>query len=132
MYLYLDRPVCALAERDAFLLAAMRTWVAAARTGRCVCRALSSGFAARQAPDAMADFITAMAMLDRRGLEPVRVAPIVWPKVTDGEARLLSLFALGSGPHAGRAAAALVHDEAIAPLLGAIDAVRTILEETAA
>ena len=126
MYAYLDRHVRDLDERDLFVLSAMRGWVAAARGGRCVCHALSRGFEARAVPEVLGDFVSAMATLDHNALARLRFAPVAWPKVTDDEARLLALFALdrdGEPERLPSVAAGLVADDAVAPLLGAIDAV---------
>lgn len=126
MYAYLDRPVRALAEADIFLVFAMRGWVAAARGGRCVCHALAGGFRRRGVAAALADFATAMALIDRAGLTQLRFAPVVWPKVTDDEAHLLALFALGRGRDTAAIAAlaaTLVEAEAVPRLLTAVDTV---------
>lgn len=135
MYAYLDRPVRSLADADLFLLSAMRGWVAAARGGRCVCHALAGGFRLRGVSEALEDFATAMALVDRAGLSRLRLAPVIWPKVTDDEAHLLSLFALGRGRDDARIAAmaaTLVQEEAVPRLLAAVDTVGTALAGDAA
>ena len=132
MYVYLDRPVRSLADADLFLLSAMRGWVTAARGGRCVCHALASGFRQRGIFGALEDFVTAMALVDRAGRSQLRLAPVIWPKVTDDEAHLLSLFALGRGRDVARIAAlaaTLVEDEAVPRLMTAVDTLGMALAE---
>lgn len=134
MYAYLDRPVRSLSDSDIFLLSAMRGWVTAARAGRCVCQALSGGFRQRGVSEALEDFVTAMALVDRAGRSQLRLAPVIWPKVTDDEAHLLSLFALGRGRDAVRfaaLAATLVEDDAVPRLMTAVDVVGMTLEDGA-
>lgn len=134
MYAYLDRPVRALADADIFLLSAMRAWVAAARGGRCVCHALSGGFRQHGVFEALEDFATAMALVDRAGRSQLRFAPVIWPKVTDDEAHLLALFALGRGRDAARIATlakTLVEDDAVPRLMTAVDVVVVALEDRA-
>lgn len=135
MYAYLDRPVQALGEADVFILSAMRSWVAAARSGRCVCHALTPGFAQRGVSEALADFATAMALIDRSGAAQFRFAPVIWPKVTDDEAHLLSLFALGRSGETERIAAlagTVVTLDAVPRLICAVDTVGVALMGDAA
>ncbi|MFT3977648.1 MAG: hypothetical protein QM688_11115 [Sphingomonas bacterium] len=135
VYAYLDRPLRSLAGNDLFLLSAMRGFVAAAHARRCVCQVLSVGFEARAIPEALPDFVTLMALLNRSGTTPLRFAPLVWPKVTDDEARVLALFALarqGDGDRLAVLLGELVREEAVAPMLGAIDAVDMALAGNAA
>lgn len=136
MYAFLDRAVQDLADADVFLLSAMRSWVAAARAGRCVCHALAAGFAKRGVTEALEDFATAMALIDRAGRAQFRFAPVIWPKVTDDEALLLALFALGrDGGDCARisaVAASLVQEEAVPRLLCAVDTVGVALMGDAA
>lgn len=135
LYDYLDRPVRDLSELDLFTLCAVRGWVGAARAGRCACRALLLGFERRAVADALPPFGQIMATLDRFGATTLSAAPAGAPVVTDDEARLLTLFRLarGSGRHElERAAAALVRQEAVAPLVGAADAVGAAMTRDAA
>ena len=132
MYAYLDGPVRTLPDDELFLLSAMRGWVTAARGGRCVCHALGSGFRQRGISAALHDFVTAMALVDRAGRSQLRLAPVIWPKVTDDEAHLLALFALGRGRDAARIAAlaaTLVEEEAVPRLMTAVDTVGMALAE---
>lgn len=132
MYAYLDQPVRSLADADIFLLSAMRAWVTAVRGGRCVCHALAGGFRQRDVLEALEDFVTAMALVDRAGRSQLRLAPVIWPKVTDDEAHLLALFALGRGRDAGRIAAlaaTLVEEDAVPRLMTAVDVVGVALAE---
>ena len=134
MYAYLDRPVRSLSDNEVFLLSAMRGWVTAARGGRCVCHALAGGFRQRGVAHALEEFVTAMALVDRAGRSQLRFAPVVWPKVTDDEAHLLSLFALARGrdtPRFTALAATLVEDEAVARLVTAVDHVGSALMDDA-
>lgn len=124
MYRYLDRPVDRLDEPDRFILAAMREWVSAARTGRCPCRSLLPGFVARGVPDALRDFGIAMAAIDRDGTEMLQFGRNGYGIVTEGEARLLELFGAamhGESARVKRIAGALVTDDAIAPLARAAE-----------
>lgn len=135
MYAYLDRPLRSLAEPDLFLLSAMRSFVAAAHRKICVCKAIEDQFAGRAISEAIPHFVAAMALINRDGNEPIRFAPIVWPKVTDGEARILSLFALGRSGDTSRLrdlALGFVGEEAADPLLVAIDTVSASMAGDAA
>lgn len=135
MYAYLDRPVRDLAETDLFLVSAMRGWVAAARSGRCACGALRRGFEARAVADALTNFATAMALVDRHGIGMFRLAPVAGCCVTDDEARLLSLFALARGGDSaslGRAATVIVQKPAVPHLIHAVNFVGAALMGDAA
>lgn len=126
MYDYVDRPVASLPDPDSFILSAMRGWVAAARSGRCTCAVLGRGFEARAIPEALKDFAIAMATLDRDGCAKLGFGPVSAPTVTDDEARLLALFAMGrdgSAAQRARAAAVLVEEHAVGRLQRAISLV---------
>jgi len=130
MYRYLDRTVDRIDEPARFLLAAMRTWVVAARAGRCCCHALHAGFARRSIAEALPDFNMLMATLDHDGFGKIRFGPVGTARVTDDEARLLSLFAAAQeGPIARlkRVAAALVTEDAVGTLAQAADFVATAM-----
>lgn len=130
MYRYLDRPVAALEESDRFLLSSMRTWVGAAQTGRCDCRQLQDTFRGRGMEDALQDFGILMATLNHEGLGRLRFGARCETRVTDDEARLLSLFATAHGgplTRLKRAAATLVAERAVARLAQATDYVSTAL-----
>ncbi|WP_419807625.1 hypothetical protein [Sphingomonas sp.] len=135
MYTYLDRRTSELAEADLFVLSAMRGWVAAARGGRCVCHALARGFEQRGVLEALMEFATAMALVDRFGRAQFRFGAIACVRVTDDEARLLSLFALGrAGDREGVAiaAAGTIAAPSVPRMLVAIDTVSTALTGDAA
>ncbi|GGO89706.1 hypothetical protein [Stakelama pacifica] len=132
MYAYLDRRWPELADADRFMLSAMRQWVTAARQGKCLCATLIAGFAARRATDALRDFAGAMAILDRSGTMRFRFAPPCCVRITDDEARLLALFALGRSGESYRlwqVCATLVFDEAVASLHVAVETVGAVLIE---
>ncbi|MBW4329261.1 hypothetical protein KY084_00015 [Stakelama sp. CBK3Z-3] len=132
MYAYLDRRVSDLAEADRFMLSAMRQWVGAARSGRCLCATLSAGFDARGVKDVLNDFGSAMAMLDRSGITRFRFAPACCRRVTDDEARLLTLFAFGRGGDPARLwsiCASLVADAAVPRLHAAVETIGAVLME---
>ena len=67
LYDYLDGRVADLADDDVFTLSAVRTWVYAARNGRCPQAMLRGGFSARHVTDALLAFLCAMTLLDRHG-----------------------------------------------------------------
>ena len=122
MYQFLDRPVGSLSEPHAFLLSAMRIWVASVRGRQCPCRALLYGFVRRGVPDVLQDFAIAMAALDRDGLSRLSFVPD-GATVGDGEARALAVFDAALAGVSGtvrRIAAGLVAEEAVSALaLGA-------------
>jgi hypothetical protein len=116
VYQFLDRPIALLPEPHAFLLSAMRIWVASARGGRCPCRTLLQGFVRRGVPDMLPDFGIAMAALDRDGLSRLSFAPD-GATVGEGEARALALFdAALAGGAVRRIAAVLVAEDAVSAL----------------
>ncbi|WP_343526202.1 hypothetical protein [Sphingomonas sp.] len=120
-YDYFDRPVVELLQDDVFTLSAVRTWVSAARSGRCAHASLRGGFAARQVDDALFAFLCAMTLVDRHGYGTMRFAPLCYCKVSDDEARILTLFAAArtESPRLIRIAASLVDDDMAAQLAGA-------------
>ena len=121
MYRYLDRSVCDLPEPQAFLLAAMRSWVGAVRTGRCPCAAIAAGFATVGHAAAVRDFGIAMATLDQDGLGRLAFRPLTCAHVGEDEARLLALFDAGfARPLRHRLAAGLVAEEAVDRLSAAV------------
>lgn len=129
MYQFLDRSVGSLPEPHAFLLSAMRLWVASARTGRCACRAVLHGFVRRGVPDVVQDFAMAMAALDRDGLSRLTFVPD-GVTVGDGEARALAVFDAGAaGASARRIAAGLVTEEAVSVLALAAERVMARLTD---
>lgn len=124
MYRYLDRHVADLGEPQRFLLAAMRLWVESARAGRCNCAALVTGFAHRGVGAAVRDFGIAMAALDRDGLGKLAFGQRHASRVSEDEARLLTLFdaALAADPpRVRRIAATLVREDATATLATAAE-----------
>lgn len=130
MYRYLDRAVDRIDEPERFLLTAMRTWVGAARAGRCCCQELHAGFARRGVAEALPDFNMLMATLDQDGFGQIRFGAAGSARVTDDEARLLSLFATAQeGPIARlkRVAAGLVVEDAVGTLAQAADFVATAM-----
>lgn len=130
MYRYLDRNVATLEEADGFLISAMRSWVGATQTGRCDCRQLHNAFRGRGMEDALQDFGILMATLNHEGLGRLRFGARCEARVTDDEARLLSLFAAANaGPltRLKHVAATLVAEQAIARLAQAADYVSTAL-----
>jgi hypothetical protein len=130
LYRYLDRPVAALAERDRFLVGAMRTWVRAARQGRCQCHDLRTRFAARGLAEALPDFAMLMATLDHEATSKLSFGACDCTNVSPDEARLLALFATADeGPIARvkRVAATFVVDPAVQRLTQAADFVATAL-----
>jgi hypothetical protein len=133
MYRYLDRGVGRLDEPERFLLTAMRTWVGAARAGRCCCHALHAGFARRGIAEALPDFNMLMATLDQESLGQVRFGSAGSARTTDDEARLLALFATAQEGPIGRlkrVAAGLVAEDAVARLAQAADFVATAMTDT--
>ncbi len=124
MYAFLDRQVWDIDEPYRFLLAAMRGWVHAARSGRCPCAAVAGGFVARGAPLATRDFLIAMSAIDRDGIGPSRFGARGCASVGEDEARLLALFecAMAGVPdRVRRVAATLVRDDAAEPLATAAE-----------
>ncbi|KHA63107.1 hypothetical protein NI18_18425 [Sphingomonas sp. Ant20] len=59
---------------DVFTLSAIRTWVFAARNGRCPLAMLRSGFSSRHVTDTLLAFLCAMTLLDRHGYGTMRFA----------------------------------------------------------
>lgn len=130
MYRYLDRTIATLEEQDRFLVAAMRNWVGAVQTGRCDCRQLQHAFRTRGMEDALQDFGILMATLNHEGVGRLHFGTRCEARVTDDEARLLSLFAVAqAGPltRLKHVAATLVAEQAIARLAQAVDYVSTAL-----
>jgi len=130
MYRYLDRAIRRLGEPEQFLLIAMRTWVGAARAGRCCCQALQAGFARRGIAEALPDFNMLMATLDQDGFGHIRFGAAGSARVTDDEARMLALFEVArEGPIARlkRVAAGLVAEDAVGTLAQATDFVATAM-----
>ncbi|MFA6113723.1 MAG: hypothetical protein WC729_07010 [Sphingomonas sp.] len=130
MYRYLDRAIRRLDEPEQFLLVVMRTWVGAARAGRCCCHALHAGFAGRGIAEALPDFNMMMVTLDQDGFGHIRFGAAGSARVTDDEARMLALFAVArEGPIARlkRVAAGLVVEGAVARLAQSADFVATAL-----
>jgi hypothetical protein len=130
MYRYLDRAVRRLDGPEQFLLVAMRTWVGAARAGRCCCHALHTGFAGRGITEALPDFNMMMATLDQDGFGHIRFGAAGSARVTDDEARMLALFEVAQeGPIARlkRVAAGLVVEDAVARLAQSADFVATAM-----
>jgi len=124
MYLYLDRRAADLGEPHLFLLAAMRLWVESARAGRCSCATLVKGFAQRGVDAAVRDFGIAMTALDRDALEKLGFGCRHAMRVSEDEARLLTLFdaaLAGDQPRVRRIAATLVREEAAATLATAAE-----------
>ena len=130
MYRYLDRAIRRLGEPEQFLLIAMRTWVGAARAGRCCCQALHAGFARRGIAEALPDFNMMMVTLDQDGFGHIRFGAAGSARVTDDEARMLALFEVArEGPIARlkRVAAGLVAEDAVGILAQATDFVATAM-----
>ena len=130
MYRYLDRAIRRLGEPEQFLLIAMRTWVGAARAGRCCCQALQAGFARRGIAEALPDFNMMMVTLDQDGFGHIRFGAAGSARVTDDEARMLALFEVArEGPIARlkRVAAGLVAEDAVGILAQATDFVATAM-----
>ncbi len=124
MYAFLDRQVWDIDEPHRFLLAAMRSWVGAARTGRCTCSAIADGFAARGVPLAARDFAIAMSALDRDGLGTLRFGARGCACVGEDEARILTLFDAafaGVPERVRRIAATLVAEDAAGTLASAAE-----------
>ncbi len=130
MYRYLDRPVASLGSQEQFLLLAMRTWVGAARAGRCTCHGLQAGFRQRGIAGAMPDLGILMMTLDRDAMGQLKFGACGCATTTADEARLLALFAVArEGPLARlkRVAATFVNDDAVSRLAQAADFVATAL-----
>lgn len=129
LYCYLDRRVAELANDDVFILSAVRTWVFAARNGRCPQAMLRGGFSARHVEDALLPFLCAMTLLDLHGYGTTRFAQLRHPGITDDEARVLTLFAASrtSDPRLIRIATGLVRDEMAVQLAGAAGKVGTTM-----
>jgi hypothetical protein len=129
LYCYLDRRVTDLADDDVFILSAVRTWVFAARNGRCPQAMLRSGFSARHVEDALLAFLCAMTLLDRHGYGTMRFAQVRSPGISDDEARVLTLFAASrtSDPGLIRIATSLVSDDMAVQLAGAAGKVGTTM-----
>ena len=115
MYRFVDRPLEALAVRDAFLLRAARMWVGATSGRRCPAARLANAFAGAGVADALPDFSMAMAVLNCDGLARLQFGAPCFPQATDDEARLLALFdaAQGDEVRSRRMAAAFVRAEAV-------------------
>ena len=108
----------------------MRTWVGAARAGRCCCHALHGGFTQRGIAEALPDFNMLMATLDQDGFGHIRFGAAGSARVTDDEARMLALFKVArEGPIARlkRVAAGLVVEDAVARLAQSADFVATAM-----
>ncbi len=130
MYRYLDRPVVSLENQEQFLLLAMRTWVGAARAGRCPCHNLQAGFRQRGVAGAMPDFGILMMTLDRDAMGQLKFGACGCATTTTDEARLLALFAIAQeGPltRLKRVAATFVDEDAVSRLAQAVDFVATAL-----
>lgn len=133
MYRYLDRPVASLASQDQFLVLAMRSWVAAARAGRCTCHNLRAGFQRQGIVGATQDFGILMMTLDRDAVGQLTFGACGCATTTSDEARLLALFATArEGPltRLRRVAATFVTEDAISRLAQATDFVATALATT--
>lgn len=124
MYRFIDRPVMALDGHHRFLVAAVRQWTQAARSGRCGCRALMAGFAGWGVMPALSDFGIAMLTLDRDAQRMLRFGAVGAPAVSEDEARVLALFAAaidGERAQVGRIAAGLVSDDSVQRLVTAVE-----------
>lgn len=121
LYSYLDRCVADLTDDDVFILSAIRTWVFAARNGRCPQAMLRSGFSARRVESALLAFLCAMTLLDQHGYGTMRFAEIRYQGISDDEARVLTLFAAsrGNDPRLICIATGLVSDAMAVQLTGA-------------
>lgn len=125
----LDQRVGDLTDDDVFILSAVRTWVFAARNGRCPEAMLRSGFSTRHVENALPAFLYAMTLLDRYGYGTIRFAEVCYPGINDDEARVLTLFAASraSPPRLIRIATGMVSDDMAVQLAGAASKVGTTM-----
>lgn len=92
MYDFIDRPVTALDNDGRFLLWAMRSWAGSASAGQCPAQALDRAFAKFKAAAMLPDFHMAMALLSRRAVDRVLLAPLGCLRIAEHEAILLALW----------------------------------------
>jgi hypothetical protein len=98
--------------------------VNAARSGRCLCSALSYAFRHHGLEYALADFSTVMAALDSAAIGHLRFGSLDLERLTDDEARILALFGTARAGSLGqlrRASASLVREDAVTGLAEAVD-----------
>jgi len=92
LYQYIDHPLDGLAERERFLVWAMRIWVMSRHQARCSVRAVEPLFREREAEGALGAFHCLMSVLARHVSTPLHFCAPCRPAVSEGEALLLTLI----------------------------------------
>ncbi|AKH43946.1 hypothetical protein FHS61_002647 [Altererythrobacter atlanticus] len=132
MYDYIDRPLEGLAERQRFLVWAMRLWVMSKHQARCSVRAVEPLFREKEAEGALGAFHCLMSVLARHTRCPLHFSAPCCPSVAEGEALLLTLIgAAGHVPPEDLAARCegLIGDERAPELAFVVDRLAGALAE---
>lgn len=132
MYGFVDQPINRLSHGSRFILWAMRAWIHAMGRKNCPPGVLAPAFAKMQVLPALPDLQIVMVFLNRDALEKRTFSPIECPHIAEDEAVMLALWrdiALGDVANAGITLAMLVEEQAIAPILQAMEALAAKLAE---
>lgn len=119
MYAFLDCPLSLLDRGGRLLVWAMRHWAKAVSCGGCPCGDVGPAFHKADLMAGFPHFHMMMAVLNRHAREKLSFADVDCPRLSDGEALLLSLIRLPDGAHADQtpATVALVVQPEGAPAL---------------
>ena len=93
VYRYLDRPIDRIDPALAVIVAAMRTWVTGARSGRCPCGLVARILALDPQSDGLRHFNVMMATIDHESGRALTFGHRCAPNVSDDEAAILALYA---------------------------------------
>ncbi|MBU0554866.1 MAG: hypothetical protein KKD64_06230 [Alphaproteobacteria bacterium] len=132
MYAFLDQPVIMLSRGGQMMVWAMRHWTRAVGAGRCPCGDVGPGFLKAKLMPGFPHFHMMMALLNRHALDKLAFADIDCPRISDGEALLLSLIRMAgedSPEHLASAAALVIQPTAVPPLLMALDSLAGALAQ---
>ncbi|MFO6431624.1 hypothetical protein ACLBKT_16180 [Erythrobacter sp. W302b] len=123
MYAYCDQPVRHLDSGSRFVLHAMRVWVDAVQHRTCPPRALMIAMPQRELVPVIGDLHGMMLRLHSHGSTPMPFGELKHPAITEGEAMMLSLWAMiaADEPEHSRASIeALVSETAASPMQAAM------------
>ena len=123
MYAFCDQPVRHLDSGSRFVLHAMRVWVGAVQNKSCPPRALMIAMPQRELVPVIGDLHRMMLLLHSHGSTPMPFGELKHPAITEGEALMLSLWALIAADETERSRSlieALVSETAAAPMQAAM------------
>jgi hypothetical protein len=132
MYAFLDQPVIMLSRGGQMMVWAMRHWTRAVGAGRCPCGDVGPAFLKAKLMPGFPHFHMMMALLNRHALDKLPFGDIDCPRISDGEALLLSLIHLAGEEASDRvaeAAALVISPTAVPPLLMALDSLGAALAD---